>query len=197
MEKKTQMITVEEELNAQISIANCKCSDENRIHQLRKVAKELSEISLSGEKSLYEDICQYIQKIEEPNIFVKKSKKLDEKKFYEYADIDKNTWSNIRLNAKGISRESGFKLAIALQLSEKEAETLLEKASIAFDKREYLDKIVLALLRIECYEPMAAAELLEEYGKNELHPFKNIYNIERMKKKISSAEGSDSKAGMI
>lgn len=197
MDKKIQMITVEEELNAQISIANYGCGDEKRVHQLRKVAEELSRISISAETSLYEDICRYIQRIEKPDTFVKKSLKLDEKKFYEYADIDKNTWSNIRLNAKGISRESGFKLAIALQLSEKEAEALLEKASIAFDKREYLDKIVLALLRIECYEPKAAAELLEEYGRDEAHPFKNIYNIERMKKKISSAEGSDSKAGMI
>ena len=112
--------------------------------------------------------------------FLKKSGKTDEKKFYDYAQIDKNTWSNIRLKARGITKEGALKLVIALQLSEKEAQELLKKASWSFNKSDYRDRVIIALLHVRCFDPRKAAWLLEEYGKNERHPFRNIYDMKRI-----------------
>ena len=69
---------------------------------------------------------------------------------------------------------------IALQLSEKEAQDLLKKASWSFNKSDYRDRVIIALLHVRCFDPRKAAWLLEEYGKNERHPFRNIYDMKRI-----------------
>lgn len=179
---KDYRIFVEERLNTGYALQERNLSDSDCLHYVKAVAEELSRRPFE-EETLYEDICRYINRINEgasTEKFLKNSGKLDEKKFYDYARIDKNTWSNIRLQAKGITKESALKLVIALQLSEKEAQELLKKASWSFNRSDYRDRVIIALLHTRCFDPREAAELLEEYSKNEKHPFQNIYDMKRI-----------------
>lgn len=180
---KDYRIFVEERLNTGYALQKRNLSDADCLHYVKEVAEELSRRPFEEETTLYEDICQYINRINQgasTEKFLKKSGKTDEKKFYDYAQIDKNTWSNIRLKARGITKESALKLVIALQLSEKEAQELLKKASWSFNKSDYRDRVIIALLHVGCFDPQKAAWLLEEYGKNEKHPFPNIYDMKRI-----------------
>lgn len=177
-------IYVEEKLNTEYALQERHLSDSDCVHYVKAVAEELSRGAFEEEKTLYEDICFYLERMNQGDPeekFKKKSGRLDEKRFYDYAQIDKNTWSNMRLNAKGITKESALKLVIALQLSEREAEKLLKKASWSFNRNDYRDRVILALLHIRCFDPYEAAGLLEEYGKKEEHPFRNIYDMERVR----------------
>ncbi len=189
---KNLKINIEEQLNSQYA-KQVRLAEENEcIHYLKKVNVELEELSKGNNVSLYDEICNYIRRINENKKrdkdgnknapFEKKSGKLDEKEFYKYAYIDKNTWSNIRLNAKGISKESALKLVIALQLEEDEAKRLLKKASWSFDVSEQRDRVILALLHIHCFHPEEAAELLDVYSKDKNNPFINIYDMEKIRK---------------
>lgn len=180
---KDYRIFVEERLNTGDALQKRNLSDADCLHYAKAVAEELSRRPFEEETTLYEDICQYINRINQgasTEKFLKKSGKTDEKKFYDYAQIDKNTWSNIRLKARGITKESALKLVIALQLSEKEAQELLKKASWSYNKSDYRDRVIIALLHVRCFDPRKAAWLLEEYGKNERHPFRNIYDMKRI-----------------
>lgn len=167
------------ELNTQMNTKNRKETDNGTICRIESVTKELEQFALMKESSLYEDICSYISRIRFPNTFIKKSGKLDEKKFYDYAYLNKNTWSNIRLNTKGISKDSALKLVIALQLTVEEAEKLIKKASLSMNCNEYPDRIVIALLNIRCYDPRAAAYLIEECRQITKPSFKNIYDMRK------------------
>ena len=180
-------IYVEEKLNKQFALQNRNMIDTDCLHYIRSVAKILDE---KEETSLYEDVCTYLARINNDNDtstekFIKKSGKLDEKKFYDYAQIGKNTWSNIRLNAKGITKESALKLVIALQLNEEEAKVILKKASWSFNPNDDRDNVILALLHRKCFVPKDAARILESYANTQKEGeticlFENIYDVKKL-----------------
>ncbi|PNV61547.1 hypothetical protein C0033_13265 [Clostridium sp. chh4-2] len=181
MERNVRLLQVEEELNAQHCIEQGVSTEEKRVHQYKQALERALESILDDNSTLYQDICAYLYRIKVPSFIKKKAAQqeaeLDEPKFYLYAYIDKNTWSNIRLEAKRISKESALKLVIALQLTEKEAKELVKKASYALSRTDYRDHVIIALLHIQCYDPDEASEILEVLGKNKKHPFENIYII--------------------
>lgn len=198
MNHKEWLVSTEEELNAQQCIENRKSSNDTRIHQYRNALKKELTLLDGEDTTFYQDICEYIRRIENPS-FIKQNINRDRKnnevedsdidgpKFYLYAYIDKNTWSNIRLfkkenkgspsklHTKKISKETGLKLVIALQMTEEEADSLLKKAFLALTSLDYRDRVIIALLRIKCYDPDEASEILDWFGKDKKHPFDNIY----------------------
>lgn len=107
--------------------------------------------------------------------FVKKNGALDEAGFYAYARIDKSTWSGMRWNLRKPSKETLLKLVFALRLTESEAHELMKRGSNSLNEADPRDLIVLALLDIGCYDIEDVYDVLEEYGTNGAHPFKNIY----------------------
>ena len=143
-----------------------------------KVDPRIAQAVLTREKkaesagTLYDYVCDMIRR--QPR-FVKKSGKLDEAGFYAYARIDKTTWSNLRWGLRVPSKETLLKLVFALRLTEEEANILMAKGHDSLDETDPRDRIVLALLDIGCYDIEEVYEVLEEYGTNGVHPFKNIY----------------------
>lgn len=127
--------------------------------------------------SLYDFLCIWLEKRK----WIKKSGKLDEAGFYRYAQVDKNTWSNIRWNIGLPSKETLLKLVIALKMNEQEAGELMRKASNALNPLDPRDRIILALMDIRCYDILDVYDVLEEYGKHPSKPengFANIYSFD-------------------
>lgn len=145
---------------------------------MQKVDIRIEQAVLAREKraeasgTLYTYVCAMI--LRQPR-FVKKSGKPDESGFYAYARIDKTTWSNLRWGLRIPSKETLLKLVFALRLKEDEARELMTRGSNSLNDSDPRDRIVLALLDIGCYDIESVYDVLEEYGTNGAHPFKNIY----------------------
>lgn len=143
-----------------------------------KVSQQVQEAVRQREKkattagSLY----SYVQEQMRRQVrFVKKNGALDEAGFYAYARIDKSTWSGLRWNLRNPSKETLLKLVFALRLTEAEANELMKRGSNSLNESDPRDLVVLALLDIGCYDIEDVYDVLEEYGTNGAHPFKNIY----------------------
>lgn len=129
-----------------------------------------------GEKemSLYDTILHYIKRLNNPDFFSKLGN-IKEAAFYEYALIDKSTWSSIKYNTIIPSKKTLLKLVIALRLNETEAKDLLRKGSNSFDLKDMRDQVILALIDIKCYDITDVYEVLEEYRNKGPKKFDNIY----------------------
>ena len=127
-----------------------------------------------NEQSLYEYIMSFVSRMKEPS-FVKKSGKISEPEFYEYALVDKMTWSNIRNNVGYPSKKSLLRLIFALKLNEDEAILLMQKGSSSLNILDPRDRVVLALIDLRIYDKETVYDVLEEYGKNGAKKFENIY----------------------
>ena len=186
--KENSKIHIEELINAEQCAAKRNSTNLEIIHKYKEdLDKELEKVVLE-EFTFYQEVCQYIRNIKIPS-FMKPYNKIrvrddkfddadiDAPKFYLYAYIDKNTWSNIRNGRKQLSKESALKLVIALQLSEEQANQLLRKVSMVLNNIDYRDQIVIALLKAHCYDPDEASMVLEWYSKNGKVKFENIYEL--------------------
>ncbi|MCI7813053.1 MAG: hypothetical protein SO016_08515 [Lachnospiraceae bacterium] len=172
-EKTNKILQVEERLNTKYQVEKIYPSTPNMVFKYRDALEDALKNHPMGE-SLYEMICRWIERMRNP-YFVKKNGKLDEAGFYTYAMIDKNTWSNIRWNKTVPKKETLLKLIIALKLNRREADELMNKASNSLTDSDPRDRIIMALIDIQCYEIEEVYEILEEYGKDAEHPFPNIY----------------------
>lgn len=124
--------------------------------------------------TLYDFIIEHIKKLNKTK-YIRKNGNINEPAFYNEAFIDKSTWSNIRLNKTIPSKETLLKLIIALRLNEAESNELMAKGHNSLDPNDPRDLVMLALIDIRCYDPVVVYEVLEEYGKNGVKKFHNIY----------------------
>ncbi len=128
-------------------------------------------------ESLYDTTMRYLRRLDNP-AFLRKNGEINEAAFYKYARIEKSNWSRIRLGEAFPRKETLLKLVIALHLNEKDASTLLSKASCSFNDTDLRDMVILACLDIRCYDIETIYEILEEYadnGPDRPRRFKNIY----------------------
>lgn len=132
-----------------------------------------------GESTIYEDAVSYLRRLGNPR-FLRKSGGVKEAAFYQYACIDKSTWSELKWNQVKPSKKTVFKLILALELTQEEAEALLGKVQAAFDPAEMQDQVILAMvnLREQGYELSVddAAQVLDYYRENGPRPFNSIYD---------------------
>lgn len=164
------LIKVEEYLNSHPVSEQTGISFKEKIPPRIKAAIENRQ---TEQESFYDFLCKWLERRK----WVKKSGKLDEAGFYQYAMIDKNTWSNIRWNKGRPSQETLLKLVIGLRLNEQEANELMRKGSGVLNPLDPRDRIILALIDIKCYDIIDVYEVLEEYGKNAADPEKRFANI--------------------
>ena len=167
------LVKIEEYLNNHPLLKTGGITTEKIDPRIKRAVEEIE----SGQESLYEFLCRWLEK----RHWVKKSGKLDEGGFYKYAMIDKNTWSNIRWSIGFPSKETLLKLIIALRLNEQEAQVLMRKGSGALNPLDPRDRVILALIDIKCYDIDDVYEVLEEYGKHPAKPedaFNNIYSFQ-------------------
>ncbi|MCD8131337.1 MAG: hypothetical protein LUE16_08685 [Lachnospiraceae bacterium] len=125
--------------------------------------------------TLYDLILHYIKRLGKSNFFFKNGE-INAAAFYQYAQIDKSTWSQLKYGTATPKKETLLKLVIALQLSTDEAEKFMTKGSNSLNPNDPRDLVILALLDIKCYEIGDVYDVLEEYGKNGVRKFKNIYS---------------------
>ncbi|MCD7883979.1 MAG: hypothetical protein LUI87_09830 [Lachnospiraceae bacterium] len=126
------------------------------------------------QKSLYDLILFYIKRLGKSRFFFKNGE-LNAAAFYQYAQIDKSTWSQLKYGTATPKKETLLKLVIALRLSVDEAEDFMVKGSNSLNPNDPRDLVILALLDVKCYEIGDVYEVLEEYGKNGVRKFENIY----------------------
>ena len=140
------------------------------------IHQRIDSINKNSEKelSLYDYIMSFVRRLKNP-CFIKKSGKISEPEFYEYALVDKTTWSNIRNNIGYPSKKSLLKLIFALRLNEEEANLLMKKGSSSLNTLDPRDRVVLALIDLKIYDKESVYDVLEEYGKNGAVKFENIY----------------------
>lgn len=162
----------------------CAC-DWKQDETMQKVSLEIAR-SVEGrrkkteqEETLYQVIIRHIRGLNNPN-FYRKNGELKESAFYEYAYIDKSTWSELRYNKIVPKKKTLLRLVIALRLNEENAIDLLRRGSSSFDPKDMRDQIILALIELKCYNPDDVYEVLEEYRLHGPHPFENIYDIKNL-----------------
>lgn len=129
---------------------------------------------MEKEKTLYEMVIMYIQRLNDPRFFFKNGN-VNAAAFYRYACIDKSTWTDLCYGLALMKKKTILKLIIALRLNEDEAKDFMLRASNGFDPKDIRDQIILALIDLKCYEIEDVYEVLEEYRKKG-HNFENIYD---------------------
>lgn len=131
------------------------------------------------EATIYEDVVCYIKRLGDSR-FLRKNGGVKEAAFYQYAYIDKSTWSGLKWDQLTPSKKTVLKLALALKLSEAETEDLLAKAHHAFDPSDIQDQIILALIDLRNgpykLDIDGIIEVLEFYQRNGPRPFDSIYD---------------------
>lgn len=132
----------------------------------------------NNETTIYEDVIMYLErlnkKLDDP--FVRKNNSINEARFYDYAYIDKSTWSSMKNGQIVPSKKTIMKLSIGLQLDESEATKLMQKANDKFDYNDIQDLIILALLNLKIYDIVTVIEILEFYQFNGPNFFDCIYD---------------------
>ena len=128
--------------------------------------------------TLYEEVMLYLERLnrETDGAFSRKNGAINEAKFYEYAYIDKSTWSSMKNNLIVPKKKTVLKLAIALRLSEDEAMRLMQKINDCFDYDDKQDLIVLALLNLKIYDITTVIDTLEFYQMQGQPYFDSIYD---------------------
>ncbi|MBR1531431.1 MAG: hypothetical protein IJ643_05170 [Eubacterium sp.] len=130
------------------------------------------------ESTIYEDVIEYLNRLNNKtgNLYVRKNGAINESRFYNYAYIDKSTWSSLKYNLILPKKKTILKLAIALHLSEDEAIALMNKANNSFDFDDTQDLVILALLNMKVYNIETVIETLEYYQQNTEPYFDCIYD---------------------
>ena len=130
------------------------------------------------ESTIYEDVIQYLNRLNSNinNPYLRKNGAINESRFYNYAYIDKSTWSSLKYNLILPKKKTVLKLSIALQLTEEEATVLMKKSNNSFDFDDTQDLVILALLNMEVYDIETVIETLEFYQQNTEPFFDCIYD---------------------
>lgn len=175
------LIAVEEALNCGARAETSAAKVNTKLVEL--INAQLNQASGVPESTIYEDAVFYIKRLGDSR-FLRKNGGIKEAAFYQYAYIDKSTWSELKWNQITPSKKTVLKLALALKLSEAETEALLAKAHHAFDPSELQDQVILALidLRNGAYklDVDGIIEVLEYYQRNGPRPFDSIYDTPEM-----------------
>lgn len=103
-------------------------------------------------ESLYQMVCRLLEEKGFPN----------DAAFYKYARIEKTTFSNLRRPSHRPSRETVFKLIIALQADYPTAQLLMQKASFAFGD-EKRDQIIVYCVEEGVYDVETVYDILEAF----------------------------------
>lgn len=130
------------------------------------------------ETTVYDDVISYLTRLNKQldNSFVRKNGAINESRFYDYAYIDKSTWSSMKNNQIVPSKKTILKLAIALRLNEDETIALLQKAKEKFDYNDTQELVILALINMKVYDIPTVIETLEFYQYNSSPFFDSIYD---------------------
>lgn len=178
--KKRTLRDVEETLNGQASRRVCEKRRPGGL--LERVDERIRNRPRTRSTTIYEDAVAYIKRLGDER-FLRKNGSVREAPFYDYAFIDKSTWSEMKADKITPSKKTLFKLVLALQLTEKEAVDLLAKAHTSFDMNRLQDCVVLALVDLQHSPDYAGritvddcAEVLDFYRDNETDPFDSIYD---------------------
>lgn len=135
------------------------------------------------EPTIYEDAIFYIKRMKNPR-YLRKNGGVKEAAFYQYACIDKSTWSELKWNQVKPSKKTVLKLILALELTENEAEALMAKAHCGFDFTSIQDQVILALIHLRAQghalDVNEAMEVLDYYRENGPRPFISIYDTPEM-----------------
>ncbi len=125
------------------------------------------------EKLNFEDIQHYITNHKNENKFQQllfhfiDKKKMKDSEVYNKVHIDRRLFSKIRSNESyHPSKETVILLGLALELSEKEIEELLESASYSLPKNNIYDLIIRFCFVEGIYKLVDVNELLDSYSCN-------------------------------
>lgn len=131
------------------------------------------------EPTIYEDAIRYVKRLNDPR-FLRKNGDVKEATFYQYAYIDKSTWSDMKWGNITPSKKTLLKLILALRLSEEEAVELLAKGKSGFESEDMQDQVILALVEIQSakYDLKVddMVEILDYYRINGPKPYDSIYD---------------------
>ena len=144
------------------------------------------------EPTIYEDVIVYIKRLNNTR-FLRQNGEVKEAPFYQYAYIDKSTWSELKWNQVIPSKKTLLKLILALKLDKAEAEALMAKGQKAFNLDDFQDRVILAVIGMRNGEYEIdiddIIEILDYYQTNGPRPFDSIYETPEMiagRKRISS-----------
>ena len=144
------------------------------------------------EPTIYEDVIVYIKRLNNTR-FLRQNGEVKEAPFYQYAYIDKSTWSELKWNQVIPSKKTLLKLILALKLDKAEAEALMVKGQKAFNLDDFQDRVILAVIGMRNGEYEIdiddIIEILDYYRTNGPRPFDSIYETPEMiagRKKMSS-----------
>lgn len=135
------------------------------------------------ESTIYEDAIVYIKRLNNAR-FLRKNGEVKEAPFYQYAYIDKSTWSELKWNQVVPSKKTLLKLILALKLDKAEAEALMAKGQKAFDPDDFQDQVILAVIGMRNGEYEIdiddIIEILDYYRTNGPRTFDSIYETPEM-----------------
>lgn len=144
-----------------------------------------AEETKDGTTRLYSIVIGYVMRLDNGR-FLKRNGKVSETRFYEYARIDKSTWSEMKRGTVVTSKKTLLKLIIALELDEAEATALLQVMGSGFYPNDPQDQVVQAIidLRKNGFEITVddAIEILYDYSQIGSKPFVSIYESPNDKK---------------
>ena len=106
--------------------------------------------TINSPVSIYDKVIDYIKKMNDPR-FIKRIEGdiiVKEAPFYQYAHIDKSTWSDMKWKNIKIKKKTIFKLILALNLNQEQAEDLLSMIGETFDFSDKQEIIILAIINL-------------------------------------------------
>ncbi|MCI8812421.1 MAG: hypothetical protein HFG12_04150 [Oscillibacter sp.] len=175
------LIAVEETLNRSAPDVEAAAKVEDGLVKL--IDQQLGQSISERPSTIYEDTVFYIKRLGNRR-FLRKNGQVKEAAFYQYAYIDKSTWSGLKWDQITPSKKTVLKIALALKLSESETEELLAKAHQGFEPEDYQDRLILALIELRKgpyqLDVDGIVEVLEYYQKNGPKPFDSIYDTPEM-----------------
>lgn len=145
-----------------------------------KKYEKLQEIveRITPEKTFFDVLDDWLLK----KGYGKENGSIDYASFYKHARITKTTWSNLRVwsaDATGNmpKKETLLKIVIGLRLNPREADQLMEKASNRMNYNDLRDRVIMACMYRNIYDPEDVYEVLEYFaaGDKKKRRFKNIY----------------------
>lgn len=138
----------------------------------------------SAEKSIYDIVIAYIKEMNDPR-FLKKNGEVKEAAFYQYAYIDKSTWSDMKWKKIKVKKKTLLKLILALNLGKEQAGELLSQGGEKFDFSNFQDKLILAIIEVRKVHTLDVKDIVDiifEYQDmyQDTQPFDSIYETAEM-----------------
>lgn len=170
------------------------CAEKVNPQIVGMIDQHLSQPTEPPEPTIYEDVIFYIKRMKDPR-YLRKNGGIKEAAFYQYAYIDKSTWSELKWNQVRPSKKTVLKLILALELSENEAEALMAKAHCGFDTTSIQDQVIQALIHLRAQgcalDVDEVIEVLDYYRENGPKPFISIYDTPEMVAERKKQDGEE------